>query len=80
MELPDEEAEAMSCLTSGLPADAALSAEWTWQVIGGTNGYEHDVLIGSADGQYHRYHITLDEDGTLGVYQGEAGGFYARIS
>ncbi len=67
-------------MTLDLKADAVLSEKWTWQIISGTNGYEHDVLIGSADGRYYRYHIHLDEEGALGVYQGEAGGFYARIS
>ncbi len=79
-ELSEEEAESMSYLENGLQADAALSEKWTWQIISGTNGYEHDVLVGSADGRYYRYHIQLDEGGALGVYQGEAGGFYARIS
>ena len=77
--LPEEAAESVNDLTAGIPEEGVLSEEWTWQVIGGTNGYAHDVLMGNDDGLYTRYHIDLDEDGTFGVYQGEAGGFYVRI-
>lgn len=80
--ISDEASDSMSYLTEGITADMnpESGGGFTWQIVGGTNGYAHDfVLSNSSNGTYERYHLVELEDGRLGFYQCEAGGHYQRL-
>lgn len=50
----------------------------TWKVVGGTAGYEHDLVLNHADGRVTRLHIYARSDDSLTLALGEAGGTWQR--
>ena len=51
----------------------------TWKVVGGTAGYEHDLVLNHADGRVTRLHIYARSDDSLTLALGEAGGSWRRL-